>query len=605
MLAPRSNRVVVAGVVLGLALLLGVASPAFADPCPGQASLPAAADTWIVLATGPYATATTLEVRTWPDETVARAALLQFDLAAIPAGATLQGATLKLTLVDADAEAAPTYHVGLHQVINVVPNLALATGNTYDGTHSWTNQLMGQGDIAAEAAGLDVDKTLGAKTWDATAIVAAWLAQPGTNYGFLLNADKTVTGTRWRNFASLEHATAAARPVLDVTWCVPDDGGTPEDGGVDAGAGDAGGDASPPPSDATADAPASVDGPTAAPIRPVIGWTCAAGGSAGAGASGAGLLLLLGVALARTGRLRRTARGRGHRAVRCWRRLLLLCLTLATGALPAVAAAQREPTRLPLLPAAQARLDRGVKLYGERRFDEAVREFAAGYDVDPRPEFLYALGQAHRAKGDCGRATDFFFAFLRTAPPPAQQEKARVQLARCERARMLAAASAPTAPPATPAADPVLPSGAHTPTVVAALPPPRGVRLRLMLDVAGLGEVVGRTGALEVGARAGLGAYLDLGAAALVGEHTGARMVVGFHPARRRALNPSIEARGVVHPVAGAVALGGGLWLGATWELGPGRLRAGAAAELFTAPAGYRGYAVLLGGGYQLDVLKR
>jgi hypothetical protein len=599
----RPTNVLLIVVTLGLAATLGAASPAQADPC--AATLPVLADTWIALAAGPYASAPTLEVRTWPNYTVGRAALLQFDLGAVPAGATLQAATIKLTLVDTDAEAPPTYRISLHQIINVIPDLARATGNTYDGTHSWNTQLMGQGDIAAEASALEVDKVLGVKTWDATSIVAAWLSQPGTNVGVLLNADSTITGTRWRNFASGEHATAAWHPVLEVSWTC-----TPSDGGIDGGAGDAAttDDASGPPHDATGDAPPGPGDAASVALTPVIGWTCAVGGGADAGAPGAGLLLL-GLALARRPRpVRRAApRPRPVRraAPRPRPRFLLLALALGLGTAPATTEGQREPARLPLLPAAQAHLDRGVRHYGERRLDEAVREFAAGYELDPRPEFLYALGQAHRARGDCDRATGYYHAFLRTAPPPAQAEKARVQLARCEQLRLRAAASAPASAPVAPSVDAVLPAVAPGPVVTASGPRARPAHARLLLEVGGLGDVVGRSGALEAGVRAGLGAWFDLGAVAVFGEHIGARVVFGWHPGRRRSLNPAVELRGVVHPAAGAVALGGGLWVGATWELGPGRLRAGAAGELFSAPAGYRSYAVLLGGGYQLDLFRR
>jgi tetratricopeptide (TPR) repeat protein len=107
--------------------------------------------------------------------------------------------------------------------------------------------------------------------------------------------------------------------------------------------------------------------------------------------------------------------------------------------------------------AAQEHLDRGLRLYDLQQYDEAIREFRAGYALSPDPQFLYALGQAFRKKGDCPAAADAYRAYLRTAPAARQAQAAEDQIARCEPTAP-APAVAPAPPP--PAAATVAPAPA-------------------------------------------------------------------------------------------------------------------------------------------------
>jgi tetratricopeptide (TPR) repeat protein len=97
--------------------------------------------------------------------------------------------------------------------------------------------------------------------------------------------------------------------------------------------------------------------------------------------------------------------------------------------------------------------------YQDRQFDKAIKELKKGQRLDPRPEFLYALGQVYRANGDCAEAIRYYEAFLETAPPPQQAEAARRNMERCKEQ----VAPAPPPPP-----KPV------EPPPVAAPPPTRG-----------------------------------------------------------------------------------------------------------------------------------
>jgi tetratricopeptide (TPR) repeat protein len=138
------------------------------------------------------------------------------------------------------------------------------------------------------------------------------------------------------------------------------------------------------------------------------------------------------------------------------RRLCSLAVAAALVATLAPREALAAPPRMK--PAARRHLDRGMMHYQQRSFDKAITELKRGQRIDPRPEFLYALGQVYRAKGDCVEAIRYYEAFLETAPPEGQTEAARRNIERCKE-------TLPKPPPPPPVVEP--------PPVVA--PPPRAV----------------------------------------------------------------------------------------------------------------------------------
>ena len=77
---------------------------------------------------------------------------------------------------------------------------------------------------------------------------------------------------------------------------------------------------------------------------------------------------------------------------------------------------------------------RGQALYAEGRYEPALIEFRLGRALDPRPEFLYAMGQAERQLGRCSEAIAHFRAYLAEVTSPTQREAADLQIARCTRA---------------------------------------------------------------------------------------------------------------------------------------------------------------------------
>ncbi len=183
-------------------------------------------DTSIDVFNGNYVNNPRLYAYTYPANRVGQAILMKFDLAQIPANAVIQSASLELSLVEVDGTTTDAnYSMSLHQIINRNPDLTRATGTSADGVANWTastccyqNVPMAQSDISPARAVTVIDRTLGIKTWDALALVQAWMSAPATNYGLLLNADATKGANRYRAFGSMQHETAASRPALRIVY---------------------------------------------------------------------------------------------------------------------------------------------------------------------------------------------------------------------------------------------------------------------------------------------------------------------------------------------------------------------------------------------------
>src|SRR5438067_13512184 len=68
-------------------------------------------DTFLNIDTTTNSTDPELKTYTWPDNHVANAIVMTFDLSSLPAGAVVQQATLSLALVETDATADTTYTI--------------------------------------------------------------------------------------------------------------------------------------------------------------------------------------------------------------------------------------------------------------------------------------------------------------------------------------------------------------------------------------------------------------------------------------------------------------------------------------------------------------
>lgn len=192
---------------------------------------------------------------------------------------------------------------------------------------------------------------------------------------------------------------------------------------------------------------------------------------------------------------------------------VLIVVGLLVVSTPAVAQVQG------LKPAAKAKLDRGLRLAADKKFDDAVREFRAGYVMSEAREFLYAMGQVERIRGNCRAALLHYHAFVDTAPPADQTAAARVQIDRCEadlasaEAKVDAARAPKKDPPSEPAPTPAVTSsdtGAATSSETKATPmvaaqPPTAVAAPLVVRQPlppwyqdALGTVLGASGVVVV-----------------------------------------------------------------------------------------------------------
>jgi len=140
-------------------------------------------------------------------------------------------------------------------------------------------------------------------------------------------------------------------------------------------------------------------------------------------------------------------------------------------------------------PAARAHFDKGVRYYSIQLYGDAIEEFKAGYEIDPRPDFLYALGQAQRMNKDCRGAIVSYEAFLRTGPKPSQAAPAAAQIEACRSeiaanadglapmqgadGGALSAPPAPPPPPPPPTSAPSAPTPQADPMATPMLPEDR------------------------------------------------------------------------------------------------------------------------------------
>jgi hypothetical protein len=167
---------------------------------------------------------------------------------------------------------------------------------------------------------------------------------------------------------------------------------------------------------------------------------------------------------------------------------------------------------------------------------------------------------------------------------------------------MMSAIAAPASievPVEPPQPEVAVPPPAAAP-VVEREPPPLTKRWRF--SGMGILDPLARRAGAEVGAAFALTRMWDVGLAASLGQRVGLRASVTLHPAQSDfPLRPVAALRAVVHPLPGGAALGGGLFAGATYELGPGRVVAGIIGEAYRVPVDFAPYALLISAGYQLD----
>lgn len=158
----------------------------------------------------------TLRVRP-PAGGLERRALVAFDLAAIPAGACIRSAQLRLRLTSvASASRVLTAHrLTRAWLEGNGKSRSGATWRTFDGLAAWS---AAGGAFAGTASASAVTGTTSGVTlaWDVTSDVAAFVAGTTADHGWVIKDLADAAGGEFR-FASRQHGTPAARPRLMVT----------------------------------------------------------------------------------------------------------------------------------------------------------------------------------------------------------------------------------------------------------------------------------------------------------------------------------------------------------------------------------------------------
>jgi tetratricopeptide (TPR) repeat protein len=165
---------------------------------------------------------------------------------------------------------------------------------------------------------------------------------------------------------------------------------------------------------------------------------------------------------------------------------LLACAALAVAGLTTAAHAD---------PAADA-AKKGFEAFKEGKYDEAVKHLEKSYELDAKPETLYALAQAERLSGDCTSAAAHYHKVIDQMPDLNVSKLVQQNLSLCEKDQ-------PKPPDAKPEPAPP-PAAASAP---AAEPEPKIVTKTVVREVShtdklAMGMLAG--GTLAVGASVGL-----------------------------------------------------------------------------------------------------
>jgi len=202
-----------AAVATPLLALACLAAPAAAVTVTLQ---PSTADTYLDqnTATTNYGGNTTMQVRSQNGSGGSgrnARAIVRFDLSQIPAGATINSATLRLYMTTAPTQNR-TY--GAHRI----------TADWTEGGATWSSSGLGNwngGSFNNTATGTTTTGTTSNvwRSWDVTADVQAWVNGSAPNHGWLVkDASENSNTVRTANFATSENGTSANHPTLVIDY---------------------------------------------------------------------------------------------------------------------------------------------------------------------------------------------------------------------------------------------------------------------------------------------------------------------------------------------------------------------------------------------------
>jgi alpha-tubulin suppressor-like RCC1 family protein/fibronectin type 3 domain-containing protein len=164
---------------------------------------PSSADSWVnqAASTTNYGTATIVYAQNRASN--ARRTLVKFDLSQIPAGSSINSATLEIYAASAPA---------VSQTLNV----HRVTGSWTETGVTWSTMPTFNSTADASITG---GTTSGWKVWNVLPVLRSWVDGTYENDGFIIKcATETGTTTYSYSFASKEYATAGYRPVLRVNY---------------------------------------------------------------------------------------------------------------------------------------------------------------------------------------------------------------------------------------------------------------------------------------------------------------------------------------------------------------------------------------------------
>lgn len=164
-----------------------------------------------------------------------RRALLRFDLSALPSGAIIESAELRMFLAQENTGAGPL-PVSLHRVTEAWGEAgSLGSGGgapAQAGDATWTAAFFGSTPWATPGGSFVAEDSavtpVGAEgqfyAWSSTALAAdvqAWFDGAAGNFGWIVRGDESAVRTAKR-FESRESSNAARRPTLTVTYVIPE-----------------------------------------------------------------------------------------------------------------------------------------------------------------------------------------------------------------------------------------------------------------------------------------------------------------------------------------------------------------------------------------------